>query len=175
MSSVQDMAQRVLGFDYDVKYGLGSRGRLELNFELGVFFEISNMYKDLKSAIKRSEDLIAGERATTDDLTGTQGDQVSKVVEDPQPEKADPLTYKGGKVNLRPPPMNILGEFSEDLLGKYTEKWLRLAPEATHQFETGVLENGMEMWVNAAMKTRQALMLAVHHSLLKVYEQLLPT
>jgi hypothetical protein len=52
--------------------------------------------------------------------------------------------------------MNILGDFSEDLLGSYTEKWLNLAPEVTHRFVTAFLESGMDV-------------------LLQVYESMLPT
>jgi hypothetical protein len=124
-----------LSYDYTVQYAHGSQGRLELDFQLGVFIEIRNLYRSLLAAIKRTEESSIAEAKAAD----AAGDQTSSA---PDPNR---LTYKPGKVELRPPQMNILGDFSEDLLGSYTEKWLNLAPEVTHNFVTAFLENGMDV------------------------------
>ncbi len=134
MSSLEDTRRRSLSYDYSVAYAPGSQGRLELDFQLGVFIEIRNLYRSLLTAIKRVEETSTAEAKAADTESG----------QAPSPDP-DSLTYLPGKVELRPPQMNILGDFSEDLLGSYTEKWLNLAPELTHTFVTAFLENGMDV------------------------------
>jgi hypothetical protein len=137
MSSLEGLRDHVLGYDYSVAYAQGSQGRLELDFQLGVFWEIKSIYKSLLDAIKRTEEHALKEAKMAEPLSATGGGA-----------PANNLTYQPGKVQLRPPQMNILGDFSEDLLGSYTEKWLNLAPEVTHRFVTAFLESGMDVCVS---------------------------
>lgn len=129
MESVESLEKKTLQHDFAMDYG---DARLEVDFQLGAYKEIREVFETFKQLwAKRTETHTHTEQSETQSGKGP----------------CCRVTLLPGKVHTKTPQMNILGDTAQDLLGRYTDKWLSASPHVTHHIIVDGLEPGMNMCV----------------------------
>ncbi len=136
MGSVEDVAGKVLRYDYDISY----RDSLQVEFELGIWNELHSAYKILQemrsSKLATVSGLQAASNKKSDGTTVSQKPSLNRQA----------LRYEAGKrIKLALPAMSVVGETANDLIGPYIDKYIAQAPQATHEYIVTPLEQGMDM------------------------------
>ena len=126
MSSIESSERRTLQHDFALDYG---DARLEVDFQLGVYKEIWDMFETFKQLWARRQALHPEEEVKAEDSA----------------KDTCGLTMVPGDVLTKTPQMSILGDTAQDLFGRYSDKYLAESPHVTHHLIISLLEPVMHM------------------------------